>query len=252
MRENVIKTAKETEQEVKGKRKPYIPNRVSINRFFEIIIELRKGFKLLKKYDLAVTFFGSSRNTLPDRMYLEAADLARRLSHDGFTIFTGGGKGVMEAANRGVDEIRGSSVGLNIKLPMEQQLNIYTTDSLQFQYFFIRKVMLSFASEAYIFFPGGFGTMDEFFEIVTLIQTKKIQKIPVILVGKDYWNPLLNWINDSLYEKNKTINKEDMEIYHLVDTAEEAHDLTIKLVQELCPKCEYDFSHKIGHQIGHK
>lgn len=241
MRENVSKKISEPHR---GKK--YVPNRVSFSRFIGIIREFRAGFKLLKKYDLAITFFGSSRESLPERMYLEAADLARRLSHDGFTIFTGGGHGIMEAANRGVDEIRGSSVGLNIKLPTEQQLNIYTTDSQEFEYFFIRKVMLSFASEAYIFFPGGFGTMDEFFEIITLIQTKKIQPIPVILVGKDYWTPLLKWIEESLYKENGTINEEDLQIYHLVDDAKEAHDLTIRLIQELCPDCNYNFSHKVS------
>lgn len=247
MRENVTKTVRDTEREIKGKKKSYIPNRVSFMRMLEILMEFKAGFKLLKKYDLAVTFFGSARYSFRDEVYTEAADLARRLSKDGFTIITGGGKGVMEAANRGVDEIRGQSIGLNIKLPMEQQLNIYTTDSHEFEYFFIRKVMLSFASEAYVFFPGGFGTMDEFFEIVTLIQTKKIQPLPVVLVGKEYWGPLLDWIKSTLYEENMAINKEDMEIYHLVDNAEEAHRLIIERVKKLLPDRTYPFSKKISH-----
>jgi len=137
----------------------------------------------------------------------------------------------MQAASRGASEAEGGqAVGLNIELPYEQQNNPYVTASQHFHYFFVRKVMLSFASEVYVFFPGGFGTMDEFFEIVTLIQTYKIQKIPVILVGKEYWTPLLSWIESTLYEKNNAINKEDMEIYHLVDTPEEAQAKIRELV----------------------
>ena len=128
----------------------------------------------------------------------------------------------MEAANKGAYMAGGNSVGINIKLPKEQKENKYVKDSVSLRYFFSRKVMLTFASQAYIFLPGGFGTLDEFFEIITLIQTKKVKKIPVILIHKDYWEPLLEWIEKSLYKKKKTIVKSDMKIYHLVDSIDQA------------------------------
>jgi len=194
--------------------------------------EFIRGFRILKKYELAVTFFGSARSAPEAKACREARELAKRLSMDGFTVITGGGGGIMRAANQGAHDAGGESVGLNIKLPHEQHLNGYTTDSEEFHYFFTRKVMLSFASEAYVFFPGGFGTMDEFFEIVTLIQTKKIQKIPVVVVGKEYWAPLLSWIEKTLWGKNKTISKEDMDIYHMADSVDEAYELVRKLVPD--------------------
>ncbi len=228
MREDVSRTEAEIHKAYK-----YIPNSISFSRFFKIIMEFRKGFTILRKYDLAVTFFGSSRSSFDDDVYKRACELAGKLSKDGFTVITGGGNGVMEAANKGAYVAGGSSVGLNIELPAEQQLNKYLTDSQSFDHFFIRKVMLSFASEAYIFFPGGFGTMDEFFEIITLIQTKKIQQIPVVLIDKGYWQPLLDWIEQSLYKENNAINKEDMKIYYLVETVEEAHELINTLVSKM-------------------
>ena len=197
-------------------------------RIFKIIAEFVTGFELLQRYDLAVTFFGTARATFGDKVYQMTTDLAKRLAREGFAIISGGGGGVMEAANRGACEAGGSSVGLNIHLPHEQVLNKYTTDSESFHYFFTRKVMLSFASEVYVFMPGGFGTMDEFFEIVTLIQTKKIKPVPIVLVDRSYWQPLLTWIERDLYAKHGAISKEDMDIYKTADSVEEAYDYIMR------------------------
>jgi len=198
-------------------------------RIFKIISEFVSGFELLRKYDLAVTFFGTARCNQGDPIYDQATELAYKLSKNGFTIITGGGPGVMEAANKGAYDAEGSSVGLNIELPSGQRINKYVKSSESFHYFFIRKVMLSFSSEIYVFFPGGFGTMDEFFELITLVQTEKIIPVPIILMGADYWTPILEWIEKGLYEKHKAIDKKDMEIYHLVDSVDEAFNLIRKV-----------------------
>ncbi|MFN7088869.1 MAG: TIGR00730 family Rossman fold protein, partial [Candidatus Paceibacteria bacterium] len=144
----------------------------------------------------------------------------------GFAVVTGGGPGIMEAGNRGAAEAGGKSIGLNIKLEAEQRINPYVQESIAFHYFFVRKVMLAFAARAYVFFPGGLGTLDEFFELITLIQTKKIsEKIPVILMGKEYWSHIDKILKEVLYNEYKTIDKEDAEIYKIVDSAEEAFEL---------------------------
>ena len=208
------------------------PVGVSPWRIFKIMAEFVNGFDFLSRYDLAASFFGTSRCCFGDVVYQEATELARRLSKDGFAIITGGGPGIMEAANKGAKEANGKSVGLNIQLPAEQEMNEYVGESEKFEYFFVRKVMLAFASEVYIFFPGGFGTLDELFEMITLVQTKKINPTPIVLVNKEYWDPLLTWIQKSLYEKNRAIDKKDMAIYHLVDDAEEAYRLIKKLVKK--------------------
>ncbi|USN87890.1 MAG: TIGR00730 family Rossman fold protein [Candidatus Nomurabacteria bacterium] len=199
-------------------------------RVFRIMSEFVEGFELLNKYGLAATFWGSARLTPQDHYYKDAETLAAKLAKRGFTIISGGGPGIMEASNVGAFKVGGSSVGLNIKLPYEQKLNPYTTESLTFDFFFSRKVMLTFASEVYVYFPGGFGTLDEFFEIVTLIQTKKIEPIPVILYGKEYWEPLIKWFEKDLIKKHKTISKEDLEIFHVVDTVDEAYKYIMKNV----------------------
>lgn len=198
-------------------------------RIFRIMAEFVSGFELLRKYRLAATVFGSAR-ALPDsRWYQESQKLGHLLAKDGFAIITGGGGGIMGAANKGAFEAGGDSVGLNIKLPREQRLNGYVTDTETFHFFFPRKVMLSFASEVYIYFPGGFGTLDEFFELLTLVQTKKIAQIPIILVGKDFWEPLCHWFETKLLAEYQTIAKVDLDLYHIVDSADEAHALIRKL-----------------------
>lgn len=205
-------------------------------RIFRIMSEFVSGFELLRRYGLAVSFFGTARCQAGDEIYKAAEDLAAKLAKSGFAVITGGGPGVMEAGNVGAFKVGGKSVGVNIELPMEQRLNPYTTDSAHFHFFFTRKVMLSFASEVYVYFPGGFGTLDEFFELVTLIQTKKIAKIPIIIYGKEFWTPLLKWIDEVLCKKYKTINKDDMDIYHLVDSVDEAYEYIMKRADFCAPK----------------
>ncbi len=191
-------------------------------RIFRIMAEFVSGFELLRKYHLAATVFGSARALPDDKWYEESRKLGYLLSKAGFTIITGGGGGVMGAANKGAYEAGGASVGLNIKLPHEQRLNSYVTDSETFSFFFPRKVMLSFASEVYIYFPGGFGTLDEFFEVLTLVQTKKIARIPIVLVGKEYWEPLMAWVRSIVLQKYHAVGEQDLELFVIVDSAEEA------------------------------
>lgn len=205
-------------------------------RIFRIMSEFVSGFDVLRKYSTAATFFGSARLKPHDPAYKEAEQLASKLAKKGFAIITGGGPGIMEAANVGAFKVGGKSVGLNIQLPMEQKLNPYITESESFHFFFSRKVMLSFASEVYVYFPGGFGTMDEMFEIITLIQTKKIQKIPVILYGREFWSPLLDFFEKQLYKKYGTITKEDIDLMHIVDSVDEAYEYIVKNVNLSSPR----------------
>ena len=197
-------------------------------RIFKIISEFVSGFEVLQKYDLAATFFGSARCGFGDKVYKQTTELSGKLSKAGFAIITGGGGGVMEAANKGAFEAGGPSVGLNIELPSEQVLNKYLNDTQGFHYFFTRKVMLAFASEVYIFLPGGFGTLDELFEIATLIQTKKIPSLPLVLIGKEYWEPLITWLRNDLYMHARAIDKRDLDLFHICDSVDEAFDVIIE------------------------
>lgn len=193
-------------------------------RIFRILAEFVSGFELLQRYSKAASIFGSSRAGTGDPIYEDAKELGGELAKNGFTIITGGGGGVMAGANQGAYESGGRSVGMNIRLSgnEEQTHNAYTQESEEFHYFFTRKVMLSFASDVYIFFPGGFGTLDEFFELITLIQTRKIQPIPIILVDRQHWRPLLEWINETLQKEHGMVDVEDVGIYHVVDSVDEA------------------------------
>ena len=205
-------------------------------RIFRIMAEFVEGFQFLFDFKKTVTFFGSARFKPDNRWYQEAEKLAQMLAKDKFAIITGGGPGIMEAGNKGAFEKGGNSVGINIQLMQEQRINPFVNKSAGFHYFFTRKVMLSYASWAYVFFPGGFGTLDEFFELVTLVQTKKVSAdIPLVIVGKDYWTPLLSWINETVYQKFESIDKEDMNLYTLVDTAEEAYEV----VKKCKPRVEF-------------
>lgn len=192
-------------------------------RIFRIMSEFVSGFDILRKYSTAATFYGSARLKPQDPLYKDAESLAAKLARSGFAVITGGGPGIMEAANVGAFKVGGKSVGLNIMLPMEQKLNPYVTESENFHFFFSRKVMLAFASEVYVYFPGGFGTMDELFEMVTLIQTKKIQRIPIVLYGKDFWTPMLNFFKEQMLQKYNTVSEDDVDIFHLVDSVDEAY-----------------------------
>jgi hypothetical protein len=203
------------------------PFQESMNwRIFRIMAEFVEGFDFLARYKKTVSFFGSTRASFADRGYQEAKKLAMMLGKEGFTIITGGGPGVMEAANYGASEVGAPSVGLNIALAADERRNQYVKEGIGFHHFFTRMVMLSAAAQAYLFFPGGFGTLDELFEIVTLIQTKKIpESVPVILVGKTFWMPLMKWIHDSIWDDHLFIDREEMKIMELVDSAEEAFEI---------------------------
>ncbi len=199
-------------------------------RVFRIMSEFVMGFELLRKQGLAVTFYGSARTKPGEPYYKQAEELAAVLAKKkGFTVITGGGAGIMEAGNVGAFKVGGQSVGLNIQLPFEQKLNPYTTESLNFDFFFSRKVMLAFASEVYVYFPGGFGTLDEFFEMLTLIQTKKIEKIPIVLYGKDFWDPVIDFFHKTLLKEYKTISKDDLDLFHVVDSVDEAYKYIVKV-----------------------
>lgn len=207
-------------------------------RVFRIMAEFVNGWQFLADFKKTVTFFGSARFKENDQWYKEARQLAFMLAKSGFNIVTGGGPGIMEAANRGAVDAQkgadssgkkiGDSIGLNIQLPYEQRINPYVRKSTAFHYFFVRKVMLSYYAQAYVYFPGGFGTLDEVFELITLIQTKKIPRIPIILVGRNFWQPLGEWIKKNVYEKYKAIDRQDIHIYKIVDSAEEAYKLILK------------------------
>lgn len=199
-------------------------------RIFRIMAEFVDGFQFLADLPRTVSFFGSARFTSDVEAYKEARRLAFLLGKEDFTIITGGGPGIMEAANRGAFEANAQSIGLNIQLiPTEQRVNDYVKKGMGFHYFFTRKVMLAYASQAYVFFPGGFGTIDEMSEIITLIQTNKISRdIPVVLVGKEYWEPMLKWVKETMYDKYKAIDESDMNLYTLVDSADEAFKIISK------------------------
>lgn len=207
------------------------PNKIESWRIFKIMSEFIEGFDVIRRYSVSATFFGSARSSFEDSVYQNATELARRLSKRGFAVITGGSSGIMQAANRGAFEVGGASVGLNINLPESQSYNPYLTDRFGFDHFFVRKVMLTYASEVYIYFPGGFGTMDEFFEIVTLVQTKKIRQVPIVCVGKAYWGALNEFIQKTLYEEHGAINKEDLDLYRIVDTVDEAYDYIVENVK---------------------
>jgi uncharacterized protein (TIGR00730 family) len=198
----------------------------------KIMGEFTQGFDFLKRFKKSVSIMGSARVGLDQQIYKEATELGSKLAKAGFAVITGGGPGIMEAANKGAFEAGGRSAGLNIRLATEQRTNPYVEESESFTFFFTRKVMLETGASVYIFFPGGFGTLDEFFEMITLIQTKKIKPVPVILINREFWTPLLTWMKNIMYEKEKTISKDDMEIYHLVDNAEEAYGLINELSKQ--------------------
>lgn len=199
-------------------------------RVFRIMSEFVQGFELLRDTGLAATFWGSARLTPDDPYYKAAEELAAKLAKKGFAIVSGGGPGIMEASNVGAFKVGGKSVGLNIQLPFEQKLNPYTTHTLSFDFFFSRKVMLTFASEVYVYFPGGFGTMDELFEIITLIQTRKIEQIPILLYGKEFWEPLIRFFEQDMLKKFKTISAEDLALFQVVNDVDEAYKYILKHV----------------------
>jgi uncharacterized protein (TIGR00730 family) len=190
-------------------------------RVFRIQSELVEGFETLNEIGPAVSIFGSSRMQPGSYYYEKAVELGKKLSDNGFVVITGGGPGIMEGANKGASLGKAKSVGLNIEIPTEQAANEYQNISISFRYFFIRKLMFVKYAIAFIIFPGGFGTLDELFEALTLSQTKKIGVFPIILFGKDYWEGLLDWLKSTLIA-NKTISSEDIGLMSLVDDVDEA------------------------------
>lgn len=194
-------------------------------RIFRMMAEFVEGFQFLSTMNKEISLFGSARIPPTNIWYKEAERLGKMLAQKGFTVITGGGPGIMEAANKGAFEGGGRSVGLNIQLPHEQRMNAYVTHGLSFHYFFTRKVMFAASAQAYVYFPGGFGTLDEFFEIITLIQTKKTEQIPIVLVGKEYWTPLVTFLEETVYGRYDAIDRVDMRLFTLVDSAEEAFAL---------------------------
>ncbi len=188
--------------------------------------EFKNGYEMVLKYPKSVSILGSAILTPDNEWYQKAEHLASRIAKElKYAVVTGGGPGIMEAANKGAYEAGGHSVGYVIKLPNEQYSNKYLTDSVTFEYFFTRKTMIFCSAEAYIYFPGGFGTMDELFEILTLIKTGKMPQAPVILVGKGFWQPLLDFIENELYEDYRVIPKNYTEIYKIVDSEDEIIDI---------------------------
>jgi uncharacterized protein (TIGR00730 family) len=190
-------------------------------RVFRIMAEFVDGFETMSSVPAAVSIFGSARTKPTDKYYKMASSLASALAKRGFGILTGGGPGIMEAANKGARRAGGVSVGLNISLPMEQKANPYQSISLNHHYFFVRKVMFIKYSHAFVCFPGGFGTMDELFEALTLIQTKKIDPFPVVLVGSEFWGGMMDWINKMMSDTFRTVSPEDLNLIHLTDTVED-------------------------------
>jgi uncharacterized protein (TIGR00730 family) len=195
-------------------------------RIFRIMSEFVEGFETLGKIQRAVSIFGSARTPKTDPLYLAAEECAKRFVHEGYAVITGGGPGIMEAGNKGAIEAKGISVGLNIQLPHEQDPNPYQTIPIDFRYFYARKVMFLKYTNAVVCFPGGYGTADEFFETLTLIQTHKIDPLPMVLFGSDYWGDLVKWMKKHL-EPNY-ISKGDTDIFRITDSVDE----TVKWVLE--------------------
>lgn len=190
-------------------------------RIFRVMSEMVESFEQMSQYERLVTVFGSARTQPGSSDYLAAEEMGRLLVDNGYGVLTGGGPGIMEAANKGAYERGGPSIGLNIRLPFEQHPNLYQTHDISFRYFFIRKVNFVKYSMAFVAFPGGFGTLDEFFEVLTLVQTQKINDIPIILIDKAFWTPMLDFIRMSLL-REAMISQDDLKHFHLVENPQEA------------------------------
>ncbi len=196
---------------------------------FKIMSEFVEGFEKMTRIGPCVSIFGSARTKSENKYYQIAEDIAFKLVQHGYGIITGGGPGIMEAANKGARKGNGKSVGLNIDLPFEQKHNefIDSDKCINFDYFFVRKTIFLKYSQGFVAMPGGFGTLDELFEAITLVQTNKIAQFPVVLVGKDYWNGLSQWLKLTVLEEEKNIHQADLELFKIVDSADEAVDYII-------------------------
>jgi uncharacterized protein (TIGR00730 family) len=205
-------------------------------RMFKIMSEFVDGFEKMEKFGPCISIFGSAR-TKPDNPYYKfAVNIAEKLSKEGYGIITGGGPGIMEAGNKGAVNAKGKSVGLHIELEFEQDWNDYIDSDklLMFKYFFARKVMFIRYAQAFVFMPGGFGTMDEIFEVITLIQTRKIDPVPVIFIGKDYWSGLLGWVKETMLAKEGNISPADLKLFHVTDDP----NRVVKIINDFYKKKE--------------
>ncbi|OHA92716.1 MAG: Rossman fold protein, TIGR00730 family [Candidatus Zambryskibacteria bacterium RIFCSPLOWO2_02_FULL_39_26] len=212
----------------------------TVDRVSLIAKEFTDGFNFLRHYPKSVTIFGGNHWKEEDLVYIKARSLGARIVNDlKYAVFTGGGPGIMEAANRGAYEAGGDSLGLTIELSHHQIQNSYLTKNLDFYYFFSRKVCLGFSAEAFVFFPGGYGTFDEFFEILTLVQTKKIEYVPIILVGSDFWNPLDEFIKKEMLTRG-SIEPEDLQLYKITDDENEI----IETIRNAPVRIGIKFTHK--------
>lgn len=200
-------------------------------RIFKIISEFVEGFEKLAEIGPAVSIFGSSRTKEGEPYYESAQSLGELMAENDIAVITGGGPGIMEAANRGAFQKGGQSIGINIELPFEQKPNKYTTDLITMKYFFIRKVMLVKYAQAFVIFPGGFGTMDECFEALTLIQTMKIKPFPIILVGEEYWDGLLTWIREKVCQAG-FIREDDYKLIQVIDDIDEIKNIIIDFIKK--------------------
>lgn len=199
------------------------PSQEDLWRVFRIMAEFVEGFETMGKIKPSIAVFGSARTKSSNKYYKMTVKVAKELTKKGFGIITGGGPGIMEAANRGATESKGSSTGVNIELPHEQNANKFIDRDklLNFRYFFVRKVMFFKYAQGYVIMPGGFGTIDEFFEVLTLIQTGKTERVPIVVMGKEYWKPLMNWLNKYMLDFN-FIEDFDMDLFKLTDDPKEA------------------------------
>ena len=204
-------------------------------RMVQINKELREAFKTISEFPKSVTFYGSARLQPGTEYYEKTRRLAAACCKAGYGVITGGGPGIMQAGNQGTFETCGSGIGYNIVLPFEQSANQYVTHGVDFEYFFTRKFSMNFTGEAYLCFPGGFGTLDEFFEILTLVQTKKVQKVPIILVGSEFWQPIMDYSKDVLLDKFGTISPEDLDLFQILDDEDEI----MRVVTEAPMRGEY-------------
>ena len=192
-------------------------------RIFRIMSEFIDSFEIMAKHKRLVSVFGSARTKTDDPVYQDCVRLGELLTDAGYGVLTGGGPGIMEAANRGAWNKNGDSVGLNIKLPMEQHPNQYQSEALDFRYFFVRKVCFLKYAVAIAVYPGGFGTLDEFSEALTLIQTSKVRTVPLVAVGREYWTPLFDWFRQTML-RDRMINEDDLDLFHIADNADDAFE----------------------------
>jgi len=207
---------------------PHTISKILLEKAANFEDELIAGFEAVQSYSKTVTFFGSARFTEENKHYQKAKEVAEAVCKEGYTVITGGGGGIMEAGNVGSKGACDCSVGFNIELPFEQTLNPHVTHGIDFEFFASRKMSMYFSGEAFVFFAGGFGTLDEFFQILTLMQTHKAPEVPVICVGSSYWNSVDKLIRETLLEQDATISPEDLDLYTITDDADEV----LKLIQK--------------------